>query len=158
MYKNMTKAKVKVFDATQSLDAIIENIVLAARSGIDVRILMPGIPDIKVAFYLARSLYGEIIKAGGKIYEFTPGFNHAKNVIVDNEIAFIGTINMDYRSLFLHYECGALIFKDKEIEKMTDDFLDACSKSKLITYDEWKKRPWWEKFIAYIMYLISPMF
>lgn len=139
-------------------DAIVENIVLAARSGVDVRILMPGIPDKKTAFYLARSRYGQIIKAGGKIYEYTPGFNHAKNVIVDNETAFIGTINMDYRSLFLHYECGALVFLDEEVKLMQEDFLDACSKSKLITYEDWKKRPWWQKIVAYLLYLLSPMF
>lgn len=139
-------------------DAIIENIVLSARSGIDVRILLPAIPDKKTAFYLAKQRYGQILKAGGKIYEFTPGFNHAKNIIVDSETAFIGTINMDYRSLFLHYECGAVIFLDKEIKKMNDDFISACNKSHLVTYDEWKKRPWWQKFIAYILYILSPMF
>lgn len=139
-------------------DAIIENIVLAARSGVDVRILMPGIPDKKTAFYMAKSRYGQIIKAGGKIYEYTLGFNHAKNIIVDNQTAYIGTINMDFRSLFLHYECGAVVFLDDEINKMTEDFIDACNKSHLVTYEEWKKRPWWQKFIAYIFYLFSPMF
>lgn len=139
-------------------NSLLESIVLAARSGVDVRILMPGIPDKKTAFYLARSQYRDILKAGGKIYEFTKGFNHAKNIIVDNKYAFIGTINMDYRSMFLHYECGALILLDDEIHKMQEDFLEACKESKLVKYEEWKKRSKWQRFIAYILYLFSPLF
>lgn len=139
-------------------DAMIDSIVLAAKSGIDVRILMPGIPDKKSAFYLARFHYKKILKAGGKIYEFSKGFNHAKNIIVDNDCAFIGTINMDYRSMFLHYECGAVIMLDDEILKMKKDFLKACNESKQITYDDWKKRPWWQKLFAYVFYLFAPMF
>lgn len=139
-------------------DAMIESIALAARSGVDVRILMPGIPDKKSAFYLAKLHYRDILLAGGKIYEYSKGFNHAKNIMVDNRYAFIGTINMDFRSLFLHYECGALILLNPEIEKMQNDFIKACNESKQITYEDWKKRPWWQKIIAYIFYLFAPMF
>lgn len=139
-------------------NGILETIVLAAKSGVDVRILMPGIPDKKSAFYLARSHYRDILNAGGKIYEFSNGFNHAKNIIVDNKYAFIGTINMDYRSMFLHYECGALILLDDEIHNMQDDFLKACEDSHQITYEEWKKRPWYQRFISYVLYLFAPLF
>ena len=107
---------------------------------------------------MARYHYREILKAGGKIYEFSKGFNHAKNIIVDNKYAFIGTINMDFRSLFLHYECGALILLDDEIKKMQEDFLKSCNESKQITYEEWKKRPWWQRLVSYIFYLFAPMF
>ncbi|MDE7263504.1 MAG: cardiolipin synthase [Anaeroplasmataceae bacterium] len=137
---------------------LLDNIVLAAKSGIDVRILMPGIPDKKAAFYLARSHYRDILKAGGKIYEYSKGFNHAKNIIVDNKYAFIGTINMDYRSLFLHYECGAIILLDDEIHKMQEDFLSACDESHQVTYEEWKKRPWWQRVVSYVLYLFAPLF
>lgn len=139
-------------------DGLLNSITLAARSGVDVRILMPGIPDKKSAFYLARANYREILKAGGKIYEYTKGFNHAKNIIVDNKYAFIGTINLDYRSMFLHYECGAFVFFSDQIKDMQQDFLEACSESKLVTYEEWKHRPWYQKLIAYIFYLFAPMF
>lgn len=139
-------------------NGILESIVLAAKSGVDVRILMPGIPDKKTAYYLAKSHYRDILEAGGKIYEFTKGFNHAKNIIVDNKYAFIGTVNMDYRSMFLHYECGALVLLDQEIEHMQEDFLNACEDSKLVNYDEWKKRPWWQRFISYLLYLFAPLF
>lgn len=139
-------------------DGLVESITLACKSGVDVRILMPGVPDKKSAFYFARFTYQEILKAGGKIYEFTGGFNHAKNIMVDGTQAFIGTINMDYRSLFLHYECGALIFLDDEIKRMEEDFLKACEKSRLITYDDWKKRPWYQRLFAYLFYLFAPLF
>lgn len=138
--------------------SMLENIVLAAKSGVDVRILMPGIPDKKTAFYLARSNYRDILAAGGKIYEYSKGFNHAKNIIVDNKYAFIGTINMDYRSLFLHYECGALVLLDDEIKKMQEDFLKACEESHQITYEEWKKRSLWQRFVSYLLYLFAPLF
>lgn len=139
-------------------DGMIEEIALAAKSGVDVRILMPGIPDKKSAFYLAKHHYRDILKAGGKIYEFSKGFNHAKNIIVDGQYAFIGTFNMDFRSLFLHYECGAVVLLNPEIERMQEDFLEACKESKQITFEEWKKRPWYQKLIAYIFYLLAPMF
>ncbi len=139
-------------------DSMIEAIALAAKGGVDVRILMPGIPDKKSAYYLAKLHYREILKAGGKIYEFSKGFNHAKNIIVDDKYAFIGTMNMDFRSLFLHYECGALIMMDPDVHKMQEDFLEACNESHLVTYEEWKKRPWYQKLVAYIFYLLAPMF
>lgn len=137
---------------------MIDSIVLAIKSGVDVRILMPSKPDKKSAFYLGRLNYKKILKAGGKIYEYSKGFNHAKNIISDDNVAFIGTLNMDYRSMFLHYECGSLIIKDNEIKKMKIDFLDTCEQSELITYDKWKKRPFIQKIIAYIFYLFAPMF
>ncbi len=139
-------------------DTMLQNIALAARSGVDVRILMPGIPDKKLAFYLARYHYRDILKAGGKIYEFSKGFNHAKNIMVDGKYGFIGTINVDYRSMFLHYECGALILLNDEIKRMEDDFLKACEESKPFTYKDWKNRSWWQKLISYLAYLFSPMF
>ena len=139
-------------------DDMIEAIVLACKSGVDVRILMPSKPDKKSAFYLGRLNYKKILLAGGKIYEFTKGFNHAKNIISDDDAAFIGTVNMDFRSMFLHYECGALIIKDKEIKYMKEDFLSICKESEEITYDKWKKRPFIQKVIAYIFYLFAPMF
>ena len=137
---------------------MIDSIVLAIKSGVDVRILMPSKPDKKSAFYLGRLNYKKILKAGGKIYEYSKGFNHAKNIISDDNVAFIGTLNMDYRSMFLHYECGSLIIKDNEIKKMKIDFLDTCEQSELITYEKWKKRPFIQKIIAYILYLFAPMF
>lgn len=139
-------------------DVMISTIALKAKSGVDVCILTPKIPDKKSVFYMSRENYRDILKAGGRVYEYTPGFNHAKNIIVDDKKAFIGTINMDYRSLFLHYECGALILDDPEIIKMKQDFEQAILQSEEVSYAKWKKRPWYQRLSAFILNLFAPLF
>ena len=137
---------------------LLEMLSLKAKSGVKVILLMPHIPDKKSAFYMGRERYGDILKAGANVYEFTPGFNHAKNIIVDDMYAFIGTMNMDYRSFFLHYECGAFICNSLEIYEMKNDFLDAVKESNEITYEIWKKRKWYQKLFAFLMNIFSPLF
>lgn len=96
---------------------------LAAMRGVDVRIITPGIPDKKTIFHLTRSHYAVLIESGIKIFEYTPGFMHAKSFVCDDEIAVVGTINLDYRSLYLHFECGAFFYKSSIIKAVRDDFL-----------------------------------
>lgn len=139
-------------------DNMIKVLVMAIKMGVDVRILIPGIPDKKTTYALTMAHLGEILEAGGKIYKYTPGFNHAKNIIIDDKYAFCGTINIDYRSLFLHYECGALIINDPEILKIKDDFLRACEESELLTYTKWRKRNIFQRIIAFIFRVFSPLF
>ena len=129
-----------------------------ARCGVDVILLMPGIPDKKIPYYMGRSNYKKILKSGCKVYEYSPGFNHAKNIIVDDKYAFIGTINMDYRSLFLHFECGAIVFRSKVIENMSLDFIDALTKSKEITLEDRKKMNKMQRFIAFVLNIFEPLF
>ena len=81
-------------------------LLLAAKNGIDVRILVPHIPDKWYVFAVTRSNYKDLIEGGVKIYEYTPGFVHGKSFVVDDKMAIVGTVNMDYRSYYLHYECG----------------------------------------------------
>ncbi len=139
-------------------DQMINLLWMKAKSGVDVRILMPGIPDKKIVYWMGEANYRKLLLAGVKIYEYKDGFNHAKNIIIDNKYAFIGTINMDYRSLFLHYECGALIMYDPEINKMEDDFIKSCDSSPLFTYKDYKKRKWYKKFIAFVLNIFGPFF
>ena len=94
----------------------------AARRGVDVRIITPHIPDKKAVFCLTRSSYKTLREAGVKIYEYTPGFIHAKMLVCDDDVAFVGTINLDYRSLTHHYECGALLYKNDCIADIRADF------------------------------------
>ena len=94
----------------------------AAYRGVDVRIITPHIPDKKIVFNMTRSSYKTLLEAGVKIYEYTPGFIHSKELIADGEVAFVGTINMDYRSLAHHYECGAMLYKTPCIEDIKRDF------------------------------------
>ncbi|MBQ7641387.1 MAG: cardiolipin synthase [Acholeplasmatales bacterium] len=139
-------------------EAMLTAIEAKAKCGLDVKILMPGIPDKKPVFYMGRSSYSRLLHAGVKIYEITGCFNHAKNIIVDDRYAFEGTINMDYRSLFLHYECGAIIMDNPEIYKMRNDFIKTLSKSEQVLKEEWEKRPLIQKIIAFILNIIAPFF
>ena len=93
----------------------------AAKRGVDVRLLLPGIPDKKLVFRLTRSYYLPLLRAGVRIYEYTPGFLHAKCYVSDDRVAVVGSINMDYRSLFLHFECGALLMDNSQVLALRDD-------------------------------------
>ncbi len=96
---------------------------LAAKRGVDVRIMTPGIPDKKTVYQLTRSHYPELLDNGVRIYEYTPGFVHAKCVVADDKVATVGTINFDYRSLYLHFECGTLHYKNLVVQQVREDFL-----------------------------------
>lgn len=104
----------------------------AAKRGVDVRIVTPGIPDKKAAYRLTRSYYPPLMRAGAKIYEYTPGFLHAKSFVCDDRIAVVGTINMDYRSLYLHFECGTLLYGGKILADLKADCLDTMEKSRRV--------------------------
>ena len=115
-------------------DALFDAFIRAAKRGVDVRIIMPGIPDKKIVYRLSRSYYKDLLKAGVKIYEYTPGFVHAKAFIADDKIAGIGTVNLDYRSLFLHFECNAVFYKADIIKELKQDYLETqeeCVERKL---------------------------
>ena len=103
----------------------------AAQRGVDVKLILPGIPDNKTAYALARSHYGELIDAGIGIYEYTPGMVHAKVCVSDECRAVVGTINLDYRSLYHHFECAAYLYKAPCISEIEQDFqqtLAVCCK------------------------------
>ena len=117
-------------------DEIKNALCLAVQRGVDVRILTPGIPDKKLVFKVTRSYYEPLVNGGVKIYEYTPGFVHAKNFVCDDKVATVGTINLDYRSLYLHFECGVFVYKDPIISEIRDDFLNTISLSKEITSDD----------------------
>ena len=105
----------------------------AAQRGVDVRLVLPHIPDKKYAFRLAKSHYRELLSAGVKIYEYTPGFVHSKVFLSDDIQAVVGTINLDYRSLYLHYECAAYLWKVPALADIKTDFLDTFEKSQQAT-------------------------
>ena len=121
-------------------DDIMEALAISAKRGTDVRIITPGIPDKKIVNMITKHSYGYLLKNGVRIYEYTPGFIHAKTVLTD-ECSLVGTINMDYRSLFIHYECGALMWDEELNTVIKDDFFETFDVSHEVTYEEWKKRP-----------------
>ena len=100
----------------------------AGKRGVDVRLILPGIPDKKLVFRLTRSYYVPLLRAGVKIYEYPPGFLHAKCYVSDDHVAVVGSINMDYRSLFLHFECGTLLYRNSQILALRDDVLNTLRK------------------------------
>ena len=106
---------------------------LAAKRGVDVRIMTPGVPDKKTVYQLTRSHYPELLDNGVKIYEYTPGFVHAKCVVADDKVATVGTINFDYRSLYLHFECGTFHYKNAVVQQVRDDFLTTQEKCHQVT-------------------------
>ena len=107
---------------------MIMALTYAAKRGIDVSIIMPHIPDKKYAFAVAKTYYNELLEAGVKIYEYEPGFVHAKVFVSDNEKAVVGTINLDYRSLFHHFECAAFMYQNSQIAAIEEDFQDTLKK------------------------------
>lgn len=113
---------------------MITALKLAAQSGIDVRIVTPGVPDKKTVFMMTRSFYEPLTKAGVKIYEYTPGFVHSKMMVVDDHYAVVGSINLDYRSLYLHFECAAFLYHSSANIEIKEDIENIISQSKEITY------------------------
>jgi cardiolipin synthase len=95
---------------------------LAAKRGVDVRIITPGIPDKKLVYRVTRSFYNGLVRNGVRIYEWTPGFCHAKMSIADDKMATCGTINLDYRSLYHHFENGCFLYDCDAVHKMKEDF------------------------------------
>lgn len=136
---------------------LLTDLTNAAESGVDVRIIVPKIPDKRYVYVVNVSNYGKLMEAGVSVYEYTPGFIHAKNVIADDECAICGTINTDYRSLYLHYECGVFMSEVDAVKDMKADFLRTLEKSEQIDLERWQKRPLWQKFIQTGMRVFSPL-
>lgn len=138
--KNMLQSAVKYAYITTPYLIIdndtLESIENASLRGVDVKIILPRIPDKKLIFKISKSYYPRLLRAGVKIYEYEKGFIHAKNYIVDGKIAMTGTINLDYRSLVHHFEVGVLIYGAKCISIMEKDFLDTIEKSIRIEKNE----------------------
>lgn len=136
---------------------LITALTYAAKRGIETVIIMPHIPDKKYAYLLARSYYPELLEAGVEIYEFTPGFVHAKSYVSDDEKAVVGTINMDYRSLYLHFECAAYLYKNPAVMDVEADFQETLKKCQKITIEECKKYPVYKKMAGGALKLFAPL-
>ncbi len=129
---------------------------LAAKRGVDVRIMTPGIPDKRIVFFFTRSYYGNLIRAGVKIFEYTPGFLHAKTFISDDKIAVVGTVNMDYRSFFLHFECGTLLVDTPCIADIKKDYEKSVAVSREIT-ESLLEDKWFDTTVAAVLRVFSPI-
>lgn len=136
---------------------MVTALTYAAKRGIDTVLIMPHIPDKKYAYLLARSYYPELIEAGVKIYEYTPGFVHAKVFASDDESAVVGTINLDFRSLYLHFECGVFIHKNPVVAEIERDFQATLKKCGQVTLEDCRRYPLLPKMAGRMLRLIAPL-
>jgi len=129
----------------------------ASKAGVDVKIITPHIPDKKYVHSVTRSYYEKLITAGIEIYEYTPGFIHAKTFVADDKYGVVGTINMDYRSLFLHFECATWLYKSKCVNEIKEDFVKTLEVCEKITLEHCRKTPLYKRFIRGILNLLAPL-
>lgn len=134
---------------------LVDALILAAKRGVDVRIVIPGIPDKKMVYSISKSYVDPLKKGGVKVYKYTPGFIHSKVFISDDIRATVGTLNMDYRSLYLHFECGCYFENVDVIKDIKKDFDETFKKCDLITKED-QKMNILKAFIQSILRLFSP--
>ncbi len=132
-------------------------LTIAAMSGIDVRIITPSIPDKWYVHSVSRSHYRALLRSGVKIYEYTPGFIHSKMFVSDDKVAIVGTTNMDYRSFYLHFECGIAMYESSAVYDVRNDISKIFDVSKEITLASEKAIPSGTLLIRNILKLFSPM-
>ncbi len=138
-------------------DELLETLKYTAQRFVDVRIILPGIPDKKGAYALAKSHYRILNDYGVKIYEYTPGFVHAKIIVSDMKRAIVGTINFDYRSLYHHFECATYMYRSPAIIDIVDDFKQTQKKCRRIDEDAIKNEKLSYKILGKVLKLVAPL-
>ena len=129
----------------------------AAERGVEVTLILPGIPDKKIPYALAKTHYASLLESGVKIYEYTPGFVHAKVFVSDSREAVVGTINLDYRSLYHHFECATYMYGTDCIAKIEEDFQDTLARCRQVTMDTVRREKWPVKLTGLLMKAIAPL-
>ncbi len=138
-------------------DNVTNALMLSAKSGVDVRIIVPGIPDKKLIYKVTQSNYYLLLKSGVKIYEYKPGFIHCKQVIVDDSFYTVGSINFDFRSLFWNYECATWVYNSNSIIDVKTDFIDMISKSRVVKREKYVNMNFFGKLGYSVLKAISPL-
>jgi len=129
----------------------------AAKRGVETIIIMPHIPDKWYAYLLARTYYEELIRAGVQIYEYTPGFIHAKQFTSDDEKAVVGTINLDYRSLYLHFECAVYFYRNPVVADVEADFQETLKKCQRITVEDCRRLSLGKRLVGGLLRILAPL-
>lgn len=138
-------------------EEILNAILISARSGVDVRIIVPHIPDKKLVNLVTKSFYQEILESGAKIYEYEPGFIHSKIIVSDNNVAMIGSANLDFRSFHVNFECAAWMYNTGTEITIKNDFDDTLKQCIQIDKEKWCKRSIIEKIVEIILSAFAPM-
>lgn len=140
------------------LDQNMQNaLTLAAQSGVDIRIMIPHIPDKKYVYILTKEYCRKLMKHGVKVYEYLPGFVHSKTFVSDDKCALVGTVNMDYRSYFLHYECGVYFYNNNAVKETKEDFIAALEKCRQVSYEEYENVAISEKILRILLNIFTPI-
>lgn len=140
------------------LDGELENAIkYAAERGVDVRIILPGIPDKYIPFSLALTHYRSLMESGVKIYEYVPGFVHAKVFVCDDREAVVGTINLDYRSLYHHFECATYLWGTDCIPQIVEDFAQTQAKCREMTVEMIRKEPLKRRLLGFVAKAVAPL-
>lgn len=159
--KLINNARKTIYISTPYL--VIDNLFLKAiadqaKSGLDVVVLVPEIADKKIVYMMTENNFNELIKAGVKVYKYKGGFNHAKTLIIDGKYAVVGTINTDYRSMFLHFECGNFLINTPIVKEIEKDFLETVDESVMINQEDLKKMNPFKKIFSFLLSIFSPLF
>lgn len=136
-------------------EPMVKALCLAGDSGLDVRLIVPGIPDKKYAYLVAECYFGELMAHGVRIFRYEPGFLHAKSLLADREVAFIGSVNMDYRSFKLHFECGTVLYDVPLLEDLLEDMNDTMDRCREEDLETWRKRPWYRRALGTFLRLFA---
>lgn len=129
----------------------------AAERGVEVVLLLPGIPDKIAAYSLAKTHYASLLESGVKIYEYTPGFVHAKVFVSDGREAVVGTINLDYRSLYHHFECATYLYEADCVPQIEEDFQATLAKCRQVTKETARREKWYLKLLGRLMKVVAPL-
>jgi cardiolipin synthase len=155
----INKAKKYVYINTPYLivdDNLLSALTLAAKSGVDVRIMTPHRWDKWIVAITSRSYYRRLIQAGVKVYEYTSGFNHRKTFVSDDNIATVGTTNLDFRSLYLHFECGVLLYSSETIAAIKEDFLHTLPGSQEMTLKDCARNAF-QRVVQDVLRVFAPL-
>ena len=158
---HINRAKDYVYINTPYLiidNEMITALTSAAKSGVDVRVVTPAICDSRIVQELTRSYYEPLIRAGVKVYEYTPGMVHAKTFLSDDRSAVVGTINLDYRSLFLHFECGVWMYETPAVAAMKEEYLAELAKCEPITEERYRLQRRGRRILRAVLRTLAPLF
>ena len=155
---NSARRYVHIMTPYLILDSEMENaLCYAAERGVDVRIILPGVPDKKIPYALAKTYYPQLLEAGVRIYEYTPGFVHAKVFVSDDDTAVVGTINLDYRSLYHHFECATYLYRVRCIAEIEADFRRTQDRCARVTPERLKQEPLLRRIVGPAAKVIAPL-
>ncbi len=155
---NRTQKYVHIMTPYLILDGEMETALkFAAERGAEVALILPGIPDKKIPYALAKTHYAALMDSGVKIYEYVPGFVHAKSFVSDDCEAVVGTINLDYRSLYHHFECAAYLYGTPAVADMEEDFQNTLKKCRLVTRQTLKKEKLRRRLTGFLLKALAPL-